>query len=212
MTNEQLAIVAREDQSALVELWGQTCKFVRLKAQARMDSLNGLGGVDIDDLMQAGFIALVSAAHSFECGAGAGFLSWLSLHLKTEFAEAAGGRTKRQMLDPLRRYTSLDAMVADSDDLYWMDVIPDPAAEREIDAVAERDFDRRRKHAIADALGTLDEESQDVIRLRYYVDLNAIQTAHRLGLNPGKVRSIEQKALMKLRHPSRSGRLIEYLQ
>lgn len=213
MTNENLAILAQSgDGGALVQLWEQTRRFIRQKAERRVARLNGTGGVTEEDLTQAGFIALLKAVDGFKDGAGANFLTYLSMCLKTAFSEAVGVRTVRQKRDPLRQYVSIEAPVdgEEDGDLTIGDIIPDPRAVAAFDSIAERDFAEKRSKALRDAVGTLEPMQQRVLEARYFKGLTIERTAEQLKMGKAAVKSTEQKALLILRHPSRSQELQKY--
>ena len=66
-----------------------------------------------------------------------------------------------------------------------------------------------------DALGSLTQREQDVLRLRFGLDDGRSRTLEEVGkefsVTRERIRQIEAKALRKLRHPSRSRRLKDYL-
>jgi RNA polymerase primary sigma factor len=68
---------------------------------------------------------------------------------------------------------------------------------------------------VKDALGTLTIREQEVLRLRFGLDDGRSRTLEEVGrefkVTRERIRQIEAKALRKLRHPSRSRRLKDYL-
>ncbi|HEX6820250.1 MAG TPA: sigma factor-like helix-turn-helix DNA-binding protein, partial [Ktedonobacterales bacterium] len=66
-----------------------------------------------------------------------------------------------------------------------------------------------------EVLDTLTRREQDVLRLRYGLDDGRSRTLEEVGrefrVTRERIRQIEAKALRKLRHPSRSRRLKDYL-
>ena len=66
--------------------------------------------------------------------------------------------------------------------------------------------------SINKALSTLTEHEAKIIRLRFYDNMTIANIASMEGLTNGKIRLIEQNALRKLRHPSRSRALKVYMQ
>jgi len=68
---------------------------------------------------------------------------------------------------------------------------------------------------VKDALGTLSQREQEVLRLRFGLDDGRPRTLEEVGrefrVTRERIRQIEAKALRKLRHPSRSRRLKDYL-
>jgi len=198
MTNEELAVLAQAgDREALLKLWGQVRRMV-LK-YAHKWAASGRGGAEVEDLLQSGFIAMLRAVDSYDAAAGYAFTTHLFYLLKQEFTAACGQRTQRERLDPLQTAYSLDAPFTDDegDPLTLADTLPDSAAEAELAAVADRDFEARRRAAIEEALSTLSADQQEAIRGRYYRNERVDVAAH-------------AKALRLLRHPSRSRALMAY--
>ena len=66
-----------------------------------------------------------------------------------------------------------------------------------------------------DALDSLTQREQEVLRLRFGLDDGRSRTLEEVGrefrVTRERIRQIEAKALRKLRHPSRSRRLKDYL-
>ena len=71
------------------------------------------------------------------------------------------------------------------------------------------------KDEIDDILATLTEREEKVIRLRFGLEDGKARTLEEVGQMFGvtreRIRQIEAKALRKLRHPSRSRKLKDYL-
>ena len=61
------------------------------------------------------------------------------------------------------------------------------------------------------ALATLTEREQSVLRHRFKNGLTLQKTAEAYGITRERIRQIESKALRKLRHPSRSKKLKDFL-
>ena len=71
------------------------------------------------------------------------------------------------------------------------------------------------KESLVEVLGTLTEREQKVLRLRFGLDDGRARTLEEVGkefnVTRERIRQIEAKALRKLRHPSRSRKLKDYL-
>ena len=183
MSNEELVILIQGGESSrLIELWQQTRRMA-LKEAVRWASYHS-NGVEMEDLEQSAFIALMRAVDSFDPTAGAGFATWYYRFVKGEYQRATGLRTEKQRRDPLNAATSLDAPVTDSEDMSLGDTISDPYAESAIADVDRREDLRRLHTALDAAIATLPSELQSVIRDRYYrgevVDANAHSKAMRM--------------------------------
>lgn len=79
--------------------------------------------------------------------------------------------------------------------------------------------DTLRQEAILDALSTLTDREQLVLRQRYGLDgaddatsHTLEQVGHSLGVTRERIRQIEAKAMRKLRHPTRSRKLRDFLE
>lgn len=200
MTNEELvARIQNGEGDKLQELWEAARRFVLKQALGRVERLEGRRGVDVDDLMQAGFIALMDAANNFDASAGVAFLTWYGFKLKTAFQEAAGCRTKRQMMELIDQAVSLETPLTDEEDAALLgDTIPDPEAERAFDAVAEGDRARHLHNALESALATLPPEEADALRAKFFKG------------EPANTKAC-QRGMRLLRHPNISRDLREFL-
>ena len=72
------------------------------------------------------------------------------------------------------------------------------------------------KEQLLDVLGTLTDREQRVLRLRFGLDDGRARTLEEVGkvfdVTRERIRQIEAKALRKLRHPSRSRKLRDFLE
>lgn len=186
MSNEQLvSMIQGGERDKLVELWAQVERFVTQQANRRLVLSGGLGGVELEDLCNAGYLALVAAVDTYDPLAGMSFIGWLTFHLRTAFAEAGGYRSRKQARDPLHRAGSLDVPMGEEEDGATLgELVPDPGAEAAM-ADADRLEDLRRLHAALEAaIVTLPPDLQAAIRGRYYrgevVNANAHNKAMRM--------------------------------
>lgn len=205
MTNEELAVLIQNgERDKLLELWEQVQRFIRKQANRRAFALDGAGGITSDDLVQAGYLALVRAVDHFDPTAGGTFLTYFGYWLKDAFNQAAGLRTKRDREDPLQSAISMDVPVNEDDGGDTLgDFIEDPQATQCFEWV-------ELHNALEKALHSLTEEQGAVIRCRYYQGLTLEQTGQALGLDWNAVRAVEQKAIRTLRHPTNSRELLQY--
>ncbi len=187
MSNEELvALIQAGDRDRIVELWHQVQRMV-YKQAARWA---GVGGTTLEDLEQAGFIAVLRAVDTYD-PTKAKFSTHLFQRLRAEFSAATGYNSKRSWFDPLQNAVSLDAPLEDSEDATLADFIPDPAAAAEMDGMEVR-------MGVAAILAELPEEQQRAVRGKYWHDL----TVDKKTLNA---------AMKRLRHPDCSRRLKAYL-
>lgn len=113
----------------------------------------------------------------------------------------------RIMQDPV----SLATPVGEEEDSYLEEFIQDEASPEPSEGA--QDFLRHRE--VERALSTLSEREAQIIRLRFGIGTGYPRTLEELGrifnVTRERVRQIEAKAIRKLRHPSRSRVLKEYL-
>ena len=106
---------------------------------------------------------------------------------------------------------SLDQHVGDDSDATIAEFIPNPNAEMPSDHLESMALRR----SIKDALGTLTEREEKVIRMRYGIDERTHYSLEEIGnvfnLTRERIRQIEIKALKKLRHVKRSQALATFV-
>ena len=67
------------------------------------------------------------------------------------------------------------------------------------------------KALLSNAVSTLTQREQDVIRMRFEDDLTFDECGKQMGVTMERVRQIEAKALRKMRHPSRVGIIVDLM-
>ncbi len=107
---------------------------------------------------------------------------------------------------------SLEVPVGDEDDSSLGDFIEDHEAVAPADAAARAML----TEAVGEALGQLNEREQQVVKMRFGLEDGEMRTLEEVGREFGvtreRIRQIESKTLAKLRHPTRSQRLRDYLE
>ena len=106
---------------------------------------------------------------------------------------------------------SLETPIGEEEDSHLGDFLEDENAESPIDKVGFSML----KEQIFSVLNTLTPREERVLRLRYGIDDGRPRTLEEVGkafnVTRERIRQIEAKALRKLRHPSRSKRLKDFL-
>ena len=106
---------------------------------------------------------------------------------------------------------SLETPIGEEEDSHLGDFIQDDNVPVPSDAAAFTLL----KEQLVEVLGTLTEREQKVLRLRFGLDDGRARTLEEVGkefnVTRERIRQIEAKALRKLRHPSRSRKLKDYL-
>lgn len=202
MTNEELvALIQSGERDRLPELWKQVQKFVALQANRRHLLSDSLGGVEVEDLYQSGYIALVSAADTYDPEAGRSFIGWLSLALKTAFAEAGGYRGPKQARDPLHRAGSLDVPVGDEGTDALRDFIPDTSAVQAFQDAEDQIYFEQLHDVLDNALEKLPTQQGDTLRRRFFQNQGLKEIAAAEGVYSETVRQWQEKGLRALRRP-----------
>ena len=107
---------------------------------------------------------------------------------------------------------SLETPIGEEEDSHLGDFIPD----EDVPAPAEAAAFSMLKEQLVEVLDTLTEREQKVLKLRFGLDDGRARTLEEVGkefdVTRERIRQIEAKALRKLRHPSRSKKLKDYLE
>ena len=117
----------------------------------------------------------------------------------------------REILKISQEPVSLETPIGEEEDSHLGDFIQDDNVPVPTDAAAFTLL----KEQLVEVLGTLTEREQKVLRLRFGLDDGRARTLEEVGkefnVTRERIRQIEAKALRKLRHPSRSRKLKDYL-
>lgn len=118
----------------------------------------------------------------------------------------------REILKIAQEPVSLETPIGEEDDSHLGDFIEDHEAQSPSDHAAYELL----KEQLEDVLDTLTDREENVLRLRFGLDDGRTRTLEEVGKVFGvtreRIRQIEAKALRKLRHPSRSKRLKDFLE
>lgn len=129
------------------------------------------------------------------------------LALEMDLPEEKISEIFRIALDPI----SMDAHIGEEDDSSLSDLIQDEDAINPVDTTREIMLNE----TLEEILESLTEKEAMVLRLRYGIDDGETKTLEDVGRMFGvtreRIRQIEAKALRKLRHPSRSQQLRDFL-
>ncbi|MBO2531423.1 RNA polymerase, sigma 70 subunit, RpoD [Planifilum fulgidum] len=118
----------------------------------------------------------------------------------------------REIMKIAQEPVSLETPIGEEDDSHLGDFIPDDDIQAPADAAAYELL----KEQLKEVLDTLSDREENVLRLRFGLDDGRTRTLEEVGKVFGvtreRIRQIEAKALRKLRHPSRSKRLKDFLE
>ncbi len=130
-----------------------------------------------------------------------------------EIAEVMGISVEkvREIMKIAQEPVSLETPIGEEEDSHLGDFIPDDDAPAPSEAAAFTML----KEQLTEVLDTLTPREEKVLRLRFGLDDGRARTLEEVGkefeVTRERIRQIEAKALRKLRHPSRSKKLKDYL-
>jgi len=117
----------------------------------------------------------------------------------------------REILKIAQEPVSLETPIGEEEDSHLGDFIPDEDASEPAEAASFTLL----KEQLSDVLGTLTPREEKVLRLRFGIEDGRTRTLEEVGrefsVTRERIRQIEAKALRKLRHPSRSKKLKDFL-
>jgi RNA polymerase primary sigma factor len=117
----------------------------------------------------------------------------------------------REIMKISQEPVSLETPIGEEEDSHLGDFIPDD----DVPAPAEAAAFTLLKEQLLNVLDTLTPREEKVLRLRFGLDDGRARTLEEVGkefnVTRERIRQIEAKALRKLRHPSRSKKLKDYL-
>ncbi|MDD6191033.1 MAG: RNA polymerase sigma factor RpoD [Firmicutes bacterium] len=118
----------------------------------------------------------------------------------------------REILKIAQEPVSLETPIGEEEDSHLGDFIPDEDAPAPAEAAAFSML----KEQLVEVLSTLTDREQKVLKLRFGLEDGKARTLEEVGkefdVTRERIRQIEAKALRKLRHPSRSKKLKDYLE
>lgn len=118
----------------------------------------------------------------------------------------------REILKIAQEPVSLETPIGEEDDSHLGDFIED----QEVTSPSDHAAYELLKEQLEDVLDTLTDREENVLRLRFGLDDGRTRTLEEVGKVFGvtreRIRQIEAKALRKLRHPSRSKQLKDFLE
>lgn len=117
----------------------------------------------------------------------------------------------REIMRVAQEPVSLETPIGEEEDSHLGDFIPDNDAPAPADAASHTML----REQLSDVLSTLTPREAKVLRLRFGLEDGRSRTLEEVGkefnVTRERIRQIEAKALRKLRHPSRSRKLKDYL-
>ena len=118
----------------------------------------------------------------------------------------------REILKIAQELVSLETPIGEEDDSHLGDFIEDEVIENPVDYTTRVVL----REQLDEVLDTLTDREENVLRLRFGLDDGKMRTLEDVGkvfnVTRERIRQIEAKALRKLRHPSRSKQLKDFIE
>lgn len=207
MSNEELALLIQKGNDALMlQLWDNVFGLVKKFAYRAHTVLEGRRGLTIDDLMQAGYLALTDAVATYDPGVAA-FSTWLAIHLRKHFQEAAGLHGERKKNEPMDTAVSLDKPLLDGEDITLADVVEDTNAACTLQSVEDRIWLDQLREVLGEMMLEMPEKQADVLYRRYWQNQTYAEAGEEIGMAAQNVKVTEWRGLRFLREPRNRKRL-----
>lgn len=195
----------------LSELWEQKRRLIAMLAAKFFTIISAgraaPGGVEVDDLVQCGFIAMMEAAAAYNPELGA-FNTILHYYIKKHFNQAIG-RTEKQRREPLNYCASLDIPVGEDGEETLCDFIPD--SRDPFTGIEERIYQEQLHKALEAALQVIPTAEADCIRAEYFEGRSQAEIAARMNVSQERARQLRNGGLRHIRTSSAGARLERWL-
>ena len=204
ISNEQLAIEIKAGNSdLLITLWEQVKPFICKQARHWVFSFNGLHGIEHDDLINAGYFAMLQAVKAFDPNRNeVSFIGLLSFYLRKHFSSVYGMQSAAGKNDAIHMSVSLDTPVVEDEDTPLSELIPDKNSHIPFEQIVQLDYIAYLHKALDTILDTLPAKYKEIIMLRYYENQDIPTVAATIGMTEKEARAAEKKAMRLIRTPS----------
>ena len=207
-TNEEIAVLIQNGNREYIPiLWERVERLIYQNAYnyycIHKEAFSACG-VELDDLKQAGFFAMLRALEYYDKDSGYKFTTYLNYPMKIEFAEAGGFRTVKGREEPLNNSISCDApSIADEEgSASILDMIVDEASLIPFERVIESGYAEYSRAIIEACMrSVLTPQEAEVIRDRYFIGKTYKAIAQATGATTRDIMNTERRALRLLRSP-----------
>lgn len=200
MTNEELVQKIKSGENDLLaELWEHVRWFITKRAYSFANYSDGTGKVEMEDLVQSGYFALLEAVEKYDSKAGCSFVGYLRFYLRKQFRKEAGILSSRR--DVLTVASSLDEPLSkegEKTEATLHDITPLPSAEYEFDDMIEHFGNQQVVGRVLECMQKLQPVEREVLLQVCVNELQHKEVAKQLGVSDSRVQQIKEKALRHL--------------
>ena len=213
MTNEELAERIQTGEKQLCsQLWAQVKRFVYMQAArygARTSGICRCSGVELDDLEQEAYLAMLDAVKAYDSQSGFLFTTYLHRHLLNHWRSLLGLRTVKGKNNPLNLSIRLESPIGAQEDenITVGDMIPDSGAEQALESAIDGIYRQQLHDVLECCITSLPERKSDTIRGRYYRGETLKQIANRWGVSISSIKDLEKNSLRDLKRGQNYQRL-----
>lgn len=177
------------------ELYRQNVRLIRKIANRYRRACERDNAVDVDDLLQVGFIGLVCADKTYDATAGKSWVSWAAWYITNAMKSALGmqGAVKAHTWA-----TSLDAPLdaGDAENITLADTLPDDSLPEVDENLLRQEITQTVREAVE---GLKSDLQRQVIWLKYIDGKTATEVMEALHINVHRVRNASEYGMRNLR-------------
>ena len=193
MTNEELVNEIQKGRSSLyLQLWNNILGYVHSKAQSIWNpQLGNRRSVDLEDLVQGGYIALTEAVQTYDPQKGTAFTTWFTYYLKKTYFDMLGFRRN----EPCNNAISLNMTIGDGEDncVERQDLQMDNNALEEIEAVEHREYCEKLRASLDQILKKVPDDCREVLIKQYYENKLDKEISKEMGVSYDAVKHMKER-------------------
>ena len=199
MTNEELVLLIQGGNNAHYgELWEQIRRYVAVRAKTFYGNGARFIRCDIDDLIQAGYLAMVDAVETYD-PQRASFITHYNFYLRKSFMATAIGVTEKSRNDPIFTALDIDGEIYDDGGVTLEEVIPGNAPDPEQTSI-ETVYNLELRQALNAAMDRrLTPEEKDVLQRHFMQGQTLKECGEAHGVSTERARQLKERALRKMR-------------
>lgn len=213
-TNEEIvALIQNGERDYIPILWERverliyqfTYKYYYIHKEALSSH-----GVELEDLNQSGFFAMLYTIDHFNIDSGYKVSTYLPYAIKHTISEAGGFRTVKGREEPLNNSISGDvpSLIGEEDSASILDTIGDEASVLPFERIIESGYAEYCRTTIEACMrSTLTPQEAEVIRDRFFIGKTYRAIAGATGAAESDIRKAEERALRRLRLPKAAAML-----